>query len=334
MVSVITGAHEAVKLANKVTQKEGSSKEEGKLKGKVYRHWSYYLLLTGAIIGAAGIVAASIYKLTLIIIVSSILFVTNSIGAYYVRKFATLRRLEDYVDVMTGKINDLAGYVTDLQSVVKGLGQTREDLAHNLDDTKEVWEFGYDKVHRENQRVASLTQKLELTVKKLNKMQELYANLQGAVNVFSGHVADLDGTGVRLDTKVKELADRVTGAENILNSFNTENEEFDEHNAMYDELNKANLEFLTHFQEELDKIMQLRDKVTELNKTLERQGVSLIKVSEDITQSLDRIEGVEKEEQRLKKDGAEMLVKAEQLIQALNTLATVIPKKPTNASTL
>jgi len=328
MVSVITGAHEAVKLANKITQKDGSSAKEGELKGKVYRHWSYYLLITGAFVSAAGIVAASILKLSIVIIISSsILFVTNTIGAYYVRKFATLRQLEDYVDVMTTKINDLAGFVTNLQEILKELGQTRADLTHNLDETKEVWEFGYDKVHNENLRVAVLTEKLELTVKKLNKMQELYANLQEAVNLFSNHVADLSGHGAQMGEKVKQLADNVTGAGNILESFNSENEEFDEHNAMYDNLNRANLEFLTHFQSELDKIMQLQTSVNELNKALERQGISLVKVSEDITHSLDRIEIVEKEEQRLNQDGGELLSKTKKLIETLNTLTATIPKK-------
>ncbi len=312
-MDVIKGAAEAVKIAGAVT---GKSESEPLPNGRRYRHWSFYLLLSGAVMGAVATVAliittavTSLFLLIPAIIMAAALFVTDLIGAFYIRKFDRFKELGDYVQIMSDKIKELSGYVKNLEKINKELKGVRVDLEHNLEEDTKVWDEGVDKLKKERKEIEILSDKLEVSTKKLKKMEELYANLQNAVNLFSNKVVDLNENKNAIDGKVNELANKVTDAGKVLESFNNENEEFDENNVLYKELNNANVAFLQKFKEQLDKIFTMHYSAKELQETLERQGKALQKVSTEISASLDTISTLEAEEVRLTKESERILRK-------------------------
>lgn len=320
MSHVVTGAYEAVKLANRVTGKSDPESQIGNLNGRRVRHWSYYLLLGASMIGGAAAIAAAIVGITPIIISGAIVFVTNGIGAYYVRKFDTFKELEDYVEVMSEKINEMSQYITRLQKVNRDLRQTADDLDENLDETIEVWEHGYDNIKSEADEIKRLTARLEVTTKKLKVMEEMYCKLQDGLNSFSNEVINLTQNRKDIDDRVAEWANQVKGSQVVLESLNSKNEDFDEQNAIYDELNKANLAFLIELQTELKQFLQLHADAKDLTQTLEHQGDVLTRVSEQIAESLREIGELENEEKQVKEDGRKLLRKTEKLTKALTKL--------------
>lgn len=330
MSAVVTGAFEAVKLANKVTGSKDSDSKIGDLKGRKVRHWSYYLLLTGAALGVAAIVAASILKIILLIVCGSILFVTNGIGAYYVRKFETFKELEDYVEVMTTKINELYDYLMQFKRVNRELKQTADELDENLDETVEVWEHGYNSIKSEAAEIDSLTTRLEITTKQLKKMEEMYQTLQKGLNNFSNEIVVMTENRKDINDKVSDLANQVTGAKDVLTSINSEKDKIEENNALYDQLNKKYLEFLEELQKELKAFLLLHADAQNLTQTLGKQGDALVKVNDQIADSLKKIEDMGAEvqvvETKVQKDGAKLLRKTEKMTQALTVLVENINK--------
>lgn len=325
MSSVVTGAFEAVKIANKVTGAvEGPA--EGKLEGRSFRHWSFYLLVTGSLVGVVAAVAGGVFNFPYLIAGGIILFVTNTVAAYYVKKFYPLKELEGYVEVMTAKINEMSQHITSLNKINKELDGTADRLDANLVEDKKVWEHGYDGVKKEADEIQRLTNKLEVTTKKLMKIEEMYKNLQNALNDFSNGVSDLAQNRNDINSKVSELADHVKGAEEVLGMINNENDEFDENNALYDQLNKANLNFLEQLHEELRKFMELHGETKGLTEVLEKQSVTLVKVSDQIAESLKAIEAIEKEEEKDRKEHDKYLKKAKKATKALESVALEISK--------
>ncbi len=325
MVSVLTGAHEALKIAKDVTgKKDDVTMQEGQLRGRRAKHWSYYLLVAGAIGGGIAGVVGAIISMTPLTVMGSILFVTNAIGAYYVRKFDTFNDLEDYVSVMSNSIKEMASYVKRLKSINQELRGIGDEFENNLEQTTEVWEHGYEEVRREAKEIERLTQRLEMTTKKLKKMESLYANLQDAVNIFSNQVGELNQGATEIDDTVGLLASQVTDSKAVIEKMNEENDEFDEHNALYDDLNHANLEFLSGFQKELEKIMNMHEDAILIRDTLDEKEKSLRKVADTIATALETIASLQKQENAMKDKNSRILEQADKLTDAMQQVTSNI----------
>ena len=89
-MSVITSASKALKVANELTGSQGTSSNTGVHKGRTFKHWSFYVLLGGGLVGLVATIAASILTMYPLIACGVVLFVTSSVGAYYIRKFDTV----------------------------------------------------------------------------------------------------------------------------------------------------------------------------------------------------------------------------------------------------
>lgn len=325
MVSVLTGAHEALKIAKDVTGKTSNvTMQEGQLRGRRVKHWSYYLLVAGAIGGGIAGIIGAIISMTPLTVMGSILFVTNAIGAYYVRKFDTFNDLEDYVSVMSNSIKEMASYIKRLKAINKELKGIGDDFEDNLEQTTEVWEHGYDRVRKEAKEIERLTKRLEVTTKKLKKMEVLYANLQDAVNIFSNQVCDLNKGATDIDDTVEQLANQVTDSKAVIDKMNEENDEFDENNELYDQLNEANLEFLSGFQKELEKIMNMHEDAILIRDTLDEKEKSLRKVADTIATALKTISELQKQETEMKDKNSRLLEQADKLTEAMQQVTANI----------
>jgi methyl-accepting chemotaxis protein len=324
MVSVLTGAHEALKIAREVTGKNNISQQEGQLRGRRVKHWSYYLLLAGAVAGAIAGIIGAIISMTPLTVMGSILFVTNAVGAYYVRKFDTFNDLEDYVSVMSNSIKEMAGYIKKLKSINKELRGIGDDFEDNLEETTQVWEHGYDQIRKEAKEIEKLTKRLETTTKKLKKMEVLYSNLQDAVNIFSNNVGDLSQGANDIDDKVGQLANQVTDSKAVLEQMDEENEEFDENNELYEQLNRANIDFLDSFQKELQKIVNMHDDAIKLRDTFDEKEKSLRKIADTISTALKTIAELQKQEDKAKDKNSRLLEQADRLTEAMQQVTANI----------
>lgn len=319
-MGVIASASKALKLANELTGEERASLETGKHQGRTFKHWSFYLLLGGSLVGVVATIAASILTMYPLIACGVVLFVSNAVGAYYIRKFDTFNELEDYVEEMSNKILDLTKIIKDLKKMNKEFKDTRKRLEIDIEKDAKIWTDGDKKVRKSAEEIKRLTKNLNVTTKKLKKMEELYTNLQNAVNVFSNHVVGINENNKDMSIKIDKLANNVTDAKAVIESFDCENDEFDEHNELYDNLNKANLAFLTKFQEELEKIYKIQYSAKELKESLEKQSAALQEVTSRIQKSIDKTDEYSKEEASIKKENRKMLKKTQKMAEALNRI--------------
>ncbi|MCB1113052.1 MAG: hypothetical protein H7A37_09680 [Chlamydiales bacterium] len=124
MSSIEVAAKEAVKVIKRAIGDDKTEEEVSNYQGRNYKHWSYYLLVTGAIVGAATAIIAAIIGITTLIVAGAALFVCNAIGAYYIARFDTYNDLEDLADILTKKVRQLADHVLNFEK----LNQREEEL--------------------------------------------------------------------------------------------------------------------------------------------------------------------------------------------------------------
>ncbi|MCB1112618.1 MAG: hypothetical protein KDK72_08195 [Chlamydiia bacterium] len=124
MNSIKVAAIEAIGVAREALGDDETEEEVSNYQGRNYKHWSYYLLVTGAIVGAATAIVAAIIGMTTLIVAGAALFVCNAVGAYYIARFDTYNDLEDYADILTKKVRQLADHVINFEK----LNQREEEL--------------------------------------------------------------------------------------------------------------------------------------------------------------------------------------------------------------
>lgn len=321
MMTVITNAQEAIRIANSI---QGTTQSIVANTKKRFKHWSFYVLLLSSAGGAVAVVVASVMSIYTLIVAGVILCATNALGAFIVRKLDGCEDLAGCVDVMATKIRELALYVKEMQKVNEDLKGVRKDLNNNLKEDIRVWEHGYSEVKKSADQIQNLTNQLDITTKKLKITEELYANLQNAVNKFSNHVVDLNENNKSIDQKVSKLAGKVTDAQVILDSLNDKNANFDENNEIYEKHNNANIAFLERFEQELSKIFSLQTGAKEFRETLEKQGNALEKVSMDINSSLEKIEKLNNNEIL---GNQKIIDQTEELTNKLNSILEKIIKE-------
>lgn len=321
-MSVVLGAAEALKFAKEtVGDTVGEVSVEGEMGGRRYRHWSFWVLTGGATVGAVAAVAAFIFSAQAIIWSGVFLFITNAIGAHYIRKFDTLRELEDYVDLMAKKIKDLATAVLDLKRINLELSSTADKLAENRRKTGEVWEEGEEKIGQKADELEKVARKLEETEKKLEKVKEMYDNLQKALLAFSSEVGKLEGHGTQFEVKLKEMAQSISSTVHVLEGLDSEDKEFDELNEAYNKLNEANLKFLGEFQGEIGKVLDLFGQADRIRAILEAKSEQLAKISQEFGSHLTRLEELEKKEAGLDEEASKVSRTTDVLTKLIDTLS-------------
>jgi len=321
MSVVLTGAHEALKLANHVTGKKDSLVlQEGKQRGRSGRHWSYKVQVAGAITGALVGVVAAIAGLIPLAIISAILFVTNAIGAYYVRKFDLMNDLEDYVDEMARRINEMAGHITELKQVNKNLEQVNLRIGHNIDRTKTVFDDGVKRTENELSELADLQKKYDHTLESLQRVSEMYADLQNSVNAFSNEVGALSQGKNELSDEVNRLAGHVTSGADILRAVDAEGDDLGALVAQMDANNAANAQFLNRITREIERLVTLLNEAQSLRATLDNKGGVVLRAAEELNQATKRTENALKKREELQQRANEMNQKTELLTGAIDEL--------------
>lgn len=296
MFRSIVGAHEALNVANEVLDKKADRKE-AELGGRKYRHWSFYLLLLGATAGAITVIVASILTIYTLIAAGAILFVTNAIGAYYVRKFDQLRDLEDYVNILSDRVHQMAGQVKTLRQLKDELNGTAKVLDQNVKDTAKVWDKGAADVKKQAEELNKTRIKLEETEKRLRTYQGLYENLSKSVGAFSNNVANFNEGNKVFDAHIGKLTDEVAKHQEVVATLHAADVEMDKDLDVYKRLNEANMAFLTDFQQQLKKIGSFHDDAATLSKTIERRAQQVHEASIVVREALDKVIKLSKEEQ-------------------------------------
>lgn len=297
MFDIALGAHEALNTANEVLGNKLDPKEVI-VEGRKYRHWSFYFLLLGATAGAVATLVASILTIYTLIAAGVILFVTNSVGAYYIRKFDQLRDLEDYVNILSVRIHEMADQVKTLKGLKNELNDTANKLDQNVKDTVKVWNKGAADVKKQTDDLDKTRLKLEETEKRLRIYRDLYENLSKSVGAFSNNVADFNTSNKLFDNKISKLTDEVAKHQEVVNSLHRVDVEMDKNAEVYKNLNQANMAFLKSFQDQLIKISSYRHEAEALRETIEKRSKSVHEASIIVRDALERVIQLSKEEEK------------------------------------
>jgi hypothetical protein len=315
-MSALIQAKEALDLAQNVLEKKDPS-IEGDLKGRRVRHWSFFLLISGAAIGVGTLIGAIIIGVYAIATVCFVLFATNSIGAFFIRRFDTLRNLEDYVTVMADRIKQLTATVTSLRDVRFSLEESHHKFKNNRERTRKVWQEGAIELKNKTEELAQTTALLVETQEKLVKTEDLYRSVKDVLLLFSQEVLHLTNAGGVMGTHLIGLKEKVEGLVHTVAHLDLENIEFDRQTTLYNDLNQANLTFLKGLKEEMVHMEALASQAKELKAILETKAPLFTRVSEDFERYLMRIEEIVREEKSLQGQEEQFVIQTKAIIEAL-----------------
>ena len=288
MASALMGAHQALNAANETLGRQ----KEKPLIGRRFSHWSFYALLTGTLVGAIGIIAASVLAMYPLIAAASLLFVSNALGAYYIRKFDRLRDLEDYVNILSQRIQEMATQLKTLQQTKEELQHTAADLDKNVQKTVKVWDKGASDVQKQAQELEKTREKLVETEKMMRTYRDLYQNLSKSVGKFSTNVAEFNKSSQVFDQHIDNLSQKVAARQQVIDQLHNVDEELDKDMKSYEDLNKANLKFLTSFQQQLSNIQAFHKNAQELKESIEKKAEQVDKASAKAAEALKGLETI------------------------------------------
>lgn len=319
MFHSMVGAHEALNVANEVLGNKNDPREVN-LGGRRYRHWSFYLLLLGATAGAVTIIVASILTIYTLIAAGVILFVTNAIGAYYVRKFDRFRELEDYVNILNSRIHEMADQVKTLKHVKDELNGTATALDNNVKETEKVWDKGAKDVRKQAEELEKTRVKLVETEKRLRTYQGLYENLSKSVGAFSNNVADFNAGNKVFDAHIEKLTDEVAKHREVVDSLHAADAEIDKDTDIYQRLNEANVAFLNDFQRQLAKIGSFHEDAKTIRADLDKRTQQVQAANMMVTKALERAVNLSKVDAAQNEQFANQIAIEKQLLETIAKL--------------
>lgn len=201
MTSAVLSAAEAA-LDIKSEFKGLAEEEKDQLQGRRAAHWSYKLFIAGTVVGAVAAVAGFIFSMHIITFTGVLLTVTNGFAAFYVKRFGTLKTLEDYTKRLAEKVNDLKGVNDDL-----------EDIQEDLEEIPEKWRNeisrGKREIAKKTAELKKLADQLESTEKKLQKLVNIAETLEKQNDEFSVEVLKLGKESHLLGERVQSVAQEV-----------------------------------------------------------------------------------------------------------------------------
>ncbi|ADI37759.1 hypothetical protein [Waddlia chondrophila] len=205
MTSALLSAAEAALALNDAVEEE-TGEASGSLNGRVVTHWSYKLFIAGTVVGVVVAVACYAIGMHAIAIFGAFLAVTNGFAAFYIKKFAVLKTLEDYTGKLAKKVNDLKEVNQDLEKVNGGLQQIPSDWRAEI-------QKGKREIERKTRQLKDVSEKLQATERKLQKLAGITCEIQKRTGELSEAAVKFSKENQLFGEKVERLEEGVKKVE-------------------------------------------------------------------------------------------------------------------------
>jgi chromosome segregation ATPase len=242
------------------------------------RHWSTYVLLSGAALGVAYVVIGVVVTSPAIWVPGAIIVITNSIGAYYTKKFAMYKQLEDYLKILTQRLNSIKDTVLALKSDNKALSESAKELqdtikksgildkkgAKELEDKAAQLNAATDKLKVQDDRLEKTLAESQAVKKQLTDLQAIFAMNRQQIDALTQKVTDLT-------QEVNALTQTKNDMEKDITELRTQNTQYKNNN----ELLQTSLKTSQGQFKQMKDVAQKHVEDPELDKTISQltQGV-------------------------------------------------------------
>ena len=270
------------------------------------RHWSTFVLIGGAALGVVYIIIGIVATLPSLWIPGGFLFFTNAVGAYYTKKFALYKQLEDYLKILTKQLSSLRDTALLLKKNNIELTDTANKLQKTIDETPGIFKKGAEEVEGKAKELDVTVKKLADAEAKLAKYEHLPDDL---IRQNAELKSQLDQNQVTITTLGKKV-DQLTTTVTTMSDQNIKlGQEIQLLKNNEDVLNSANgdLKNTIARAEEQSKIMQETCKAQISDKKFDTEVLDLTKAGDRVASHIDELKDSDKKLAATESDVAKLL---------------------------
>jgi hypothetical protein len=227
--AVLAAAQAALSIDGSIG--EGIPSPKGEMQGRTVTHWSYKLFITGSVIGVIAAIAAYIFAMPAISVISMLLAVTNGFAAFYVKRFGVLKTLEDYTARLSEKVSNLKEVNQDLERVQEGLEVIPENYRSEI-------ERGRTEIAEKTSELEKVANKLRATEAKLKNLAKITSDMQIKMGDLSAEAVKFSQQNHMYGERVDRLAAEVDEVQRHSDKMETLILETDANTTEYEALNQ------------------------------------------------------------------------------------------------
>ncbi|MBA3604213.1 MAG: hypothetical protein H0W50_11390 [Parachlamydiaceae bacterium] len=254
------------------------------------KHWSYYVLAGGCLIGAIIAVAGLILQNGFQVLSGCILLITNGIGAYYNKKFSNLTTLGTLVNLLTLKVKETAKELGALKQINNEFTAANDTLKKKISEVKKIFDKGKSKLDDKIKELQKVEESLKETERKMEVLNLLYEKLKKSTHLFSVEMQELIDRSLHF----KETGEQFKGE---VDRFDGENEElkimiknFDGENSEFAEENNQLAIFNDSFTTQLQQMKKMSEDDRRVQMDLQKEIEQLNRSSAEISSMNHKIE--------------------------------------------
>ncbi len=306
---------EAQKVLGLKASSKTTASEQSVWRGK---HWSYYVLVGGCLVGAVIAVAGLIQQNGFHILSGCILFITTGIGAYYNKKFANLTTLGTLVNLLTLKVKETAKELRDLKQINNDFSIANDTLKIDIAKVNKAFGEGKTKLDDKINELQKVEESLKETERKMEILNLLYEKMKTSTHFFSVEMQQMIDQSLHFKETGKELRGEVDKFDGENDEFKVMIKNFDGENSEFVEENKQLAKFNDTFTVQLQQMKKMSEDDRKVQMDLMKEIEQLSKNSEEIRSTSHEIEKAQAKAE--KKDQ-----KLESLLKELDELKKIQP---------
>ena len=168
--------------------------------------------MAGAFVGGIALIIGIAIDGIIISTLGGFLFVTNSISAYYLKKFSVFNSIDEVIRALAETVKGLYEQVVGLHNQIGAIGPARL----KLEDERKKMEARLQESNATIDKLQKVQKDFEKVNSKLANITEVYTPLKEAVDMFIKKVSELESQAfdfTKLSSAVKELAQERTRLE-------------------------------------------------------------------------------------------------------------------------
>jgi chromosome segregation ATPase len=314
---VLAAATEA--LSSVTGLSDFDSQGTGNLNGRKATHWSFKLFIAGCIVGSiaaiAGFIIGGLGVSFIGYIVGAgglLLALTNGFAAFYVERFAVLKTLEEYTQILAERLKQLAGKTLELKKINQDLEKINLGFKEIPKSWKHEIENGRKMLEEKTKDLEKVTVKLEAAQKKLDQLAQITVQLghqtgeitKAAVEFgvengllgekvenLQGQVSNLDKENDELISHIKNLDSQNDQTEEALSAFSKNNNALEELYAMMKEMYLQAKHKMEGLQKEVNSLKSIVPAAVESSEKVEQTTVKYTQMINALELKLEKYKG-------------------------------------------
>lgn len=228
-------------IHSEITQNQAtntSNLAQGTLNGRSYTHWSYYIFMTGTVVGLVALVAAAILTNYIIITAGSAFFLFNALASYYIKKFSLFKNLDDQVKKITSEMQQYKDRNQELEKLNDALTKIDKNMSLVPGKFAKVIKDGDKEIDEDIKNIKDLTAQLKSSEQELSQIAIVAVDINNSLGAIGTETNRLSDNENNLHKSLELLLEDINKLQKTITTFRAEVETLSGQTVIYTRLNE------------------------------------------------------------------------------------------------